>query len=47
MKATVLKSPEEAAIIAAAEKSQLPGIQQAERELKKTEEKRRPKRGQN
>jgi general secretion pathway protein D len=40
MRARVLRSPEEAAIMAAQEKSDLPGVRQAETELKDANEKR-------
>ncbi|MBI4657488.1 MAG: hypothetical protein HY735_01355 [Verrucomicrobia bacterium] len=43
MKATVLNSPEIAAEVAEAEKAILPGVQQAEEEFKKDDEKRRQK----
>jgi len=41
MRARVLRSPEEAAVVAAQEKSDLPGIRQAEKELKDANEKRK------
>jgi len=47
MRARVLKSPEEAAIVAAQEKNDLPGLRQAERELKQANEKRKRKNNSN
>jgi general secretion pathway protein D len=41
MRARILKSPEEAAIVAAQEKNDLPGIHQAESDLKRANEKRK------
>jgi general secretion pathway protein D len=43
MRATVLDSPDQAALMAIEEKSQLPGIQQAEKEFRADDEKRRKK----
>ena len=43
MRARVLRSPEEAAIIAAQEKNDLPGLRQAEQELKQANDKRKKK----
>jgi general secretion pathway protein D len=40
LKATVLKDPEDAAILASSERSQLPGVRQAEQEIQEEERKR-------
>lgn len=40
LKATVLKDPEDAAILATSERSQLPGVQEAEKEIQEDERKR-------